>query len=142
MSNLTPKQRKFITAYLRTGNGRQAALEAGYRGNDHTLRQTAYETLTKPYVKAAIAERLRGEEGMQQRLAGEIRAIAFAPVKEDVGIAAKLRALELLAKIEGMFRDEAKSTINVNVGVLADVRAMSEYELLRMLSRSAINNDI
>lgn len=57
---LTPKQHKFIAAYLGSchGNGVKAARAAGYTGNDHTLRSIASENLTKPDIAAAIREAL------------------------------------------------------------------------------------
>lgn len=51
---LTPKQQRFVAEYLIDLNGTQAAIRAGY--SKHTARQTAYETLSKPYIQEAIAE--------------------------------------------------------------------------------------
>lgn len=54
---MTPKQKKFCDYYLETGNATEAAERAGY--NPKTAKQTGYENLTKPYIKAYIDERTR-----------------------------------------------------------------------------------
>ncbi|TQV71604.1 hypothetical protein FLL45_20865 [Aliikangiella marina] len=52
---LTDKQRSFIDNYLANGsNGVQAARDAGYKGNDNTLRQVAHQNLEKENIKAEI----------------------------------------------------------------------------------------
>ena len=60
---LTPKQQRFIQAYLLNGGiGSAAARTAGYRGNDQTLRAVASETLTKPNVVDAISAARRATQ--------------------------------------------------------------------------------
>ena len=51
---LTPKQKKFVAEYLKTGNATESARRAGYAGNDDTLRQVGAENLAKPYIALAI----------------------------------------------------------------------------------------
>lgn len=55
---LTPKQLKFIAAYLGSahGNATEAARQADYSGNDHVLRQVGYENLTKPDIALVITK--------------------------------------------------------------------------------------
>lgn len=53
---LSHKQQRFVEAYISTGNGTQAARDAGYSGNDNTLGTTAHKLLQRPAVKAAIHE--------------------------------------------------------------------------------------
>lgn len=63
MAKLTTKQQIFVSAYCSNGfNGTKAAIEAGY--SEHTARQAATETLSKPYIieeidkyKASISEK-------------------------------------------------------------------------------------
>lgn len=54
--DLTPKQRAFVIAYRRCGIGVDAAREAGYEGNDQTLRKAASENLTKGNIVRALRE--------------------------------------------------------------------------------------
>lgn len=58
---LTPKQEAFTEEYLANGfNGVQAAKEAGYSGDDATLRAIASENLTKPNIASRVRARLDG----------------------------------------------------------------------------------
>lgn len=49
---LTPKQAKFVEEYLLDGNGRRAAIAAGY--SERTAHVIANENLNKPYIKELI----------------------------------------------------------------------------------------
>ena len=60
---LTPKQQRFVQAYLLNGGiGSAAAKTAGYKGKDETLRVMASENLAKPYVVDAISRARRETE--------------------------------------------------------------------------------
>lgn len=52
---LTPKQKKFADEYIKTGNGLQSALTAGY--SKKTAGMIASENLKKPYLAQYIADR-------------------------------------------------------------------------------------
>ena len=58
---LTDKQKVFVLAYCRCFNGAKAAREAGY--SEDIARQIAHENMTKPYISAAISEKME-EWGM------------------------------------------------------------------------------
>jgi phage terminase small subunit len=49
---LTPKQAKFVEEYLLDGNGRRAAIAAGY--SERTAHVIANENLNKPYIAELI----------------------------------------------------------------------------------------
>jgi phage terminase small subunit len=52
---LTHKQTLFISYYLENGgNATKAAINAGYKGSNDTLRAIARENLTKPHICAEI----------------------------------------------------------------------------------------
>lgn len=58
---LTAKQEAFVEEYLGNGfNGVQAARNAGYEGNDATLRAIASENLTKPNIASRVRARIEG----------------------------------------------------------------------------------
>ncbi|MCD0434330.1 terminase small subunit [Lacticaseibacillus paracasei subsp. paracasei] len=57
---MTAKQQKFVDQYIKFGNAKQAALEAGY--SPKTAKQMGVENLSKPYLKAAIDERMKAIE--------------------------------------------------------------------------------
>jgi phage terminase small subunit len=50
---LTLKQAKFTKEYLKSGNGTQAAIKAGYSKN--SAHDIASENLRKPEIKEAVA---------------------------------------------------------------------------------------
>jgi len=53
---MTERQKRFVDNYIDSGNGAEAARNAGYaEGN---ARQQANENITKPDIKAAIADRM------------------------------------------------------------------------------------
>lgn len=132
---LTLKQERFVNAYIRTGNGRLAAKEAGYNGNDHTLEQIASENLRKPEVTAAIASAFQPEETLAERVVSEIKLLAFATTDEPMSQANKIRSLELLAKVLQMFK-ETDVKVDVNFpGTHRDLREMTEQELVAELNR-------
>lgn len=56
---LTDKQKMFIDQYFICGfNATEAARQAGYQGNEDTLRSIASENLTKPYIRSEIDRRM------------------------------------------------------------------------------------
>lgn len=63
MQKLTEKQRRFVNAYIETGNATEAAKKAGYRAK--TAAVTGHENLRKPNVKNAITARLKELEDAQ-----------------------------------------------------------------------------
>lgn len=56
-SKLTPKQQRFVEEYLKDLNATRAAVRAGYSAR--TADRIAHETLRKPAVADAVAERMR-----------------------------------------------------------------------------------
>jgi len=54
LSELSPKQRRFVEEYLIDLNATQAAIRAGY--SPDSARSIGCENLTKPDIEAAIAE--------------------------------------------------------------------------------------
>lgn len=57
--DLTTKQRKFIDAYVKSGNATRAAIEAGY--SERSARQQGWENLKNPYISEQITARLDAE---------------------------------------------------------------------------------
>ena len=65
MDKLTPKQKRFCEEYVKNGgNGARAARDAGYDGEDSTLKVIAYENLTKPHLKEYIEEIQPKDDGI------------------------------------------------------------------------------
>lgn len=81
---ITEKQKVFINEYLRDFNGTQAAIRAGY--SPKTARQTAYENLTKPYIRQEISTMLErlydGLKNDQERILRELAIVGFSRVTD------------------------------------------------------------
>tara|TARA_B100001094_G_C17936089_1_gene673184 strand:+ start:353 stop:799 length:447 start_codon:yes stop_codon:yes gene_type:complete len=115
---LTLRQEKFIRFYLETGNGAEAARQAGY--SPHTARVIAYENLLKPYIKQAIATK-RDElmHDSDEKIALYLQMLE----KESNGAdqsSSRIRALELLLKAHGAFIDRIE-TVQFDGAFLADL---------------------
>ena len=79
LPKLTPKQRRFVGAYLLSGNATQAALEAGYSAK--TARFIGSENLTKPNIKAHVdaahqRQLARGQQ-RQDDICDHMRTLAY-----------------------------------------------------------------
>ncbi|HOI30886.1 MAG TPA: terminase small subunit [Melioribacteraceae bacterium] len=81
---ITGKQRLFIEEYLKDFNGTQAAVRAGY--SKKTARQTAYENLTKPYIRQEISRELEriydGHKNDQEKIIRELAIVAFSRITD------------------------------------------------------------
>lgn len=132
VGKLTDKQKRFIEEYLIDLNATQAAIRAGY--SEDTAKEMGYENLTKPHIQEAIqqAKNQRSERTQITQddvLNGLLEVIAMSTGKkvvvetdvaknesgELVGFdiaktkfepAAANKALELLGKHLGMFKDK------------------------------------
>ena len=84
MSDLNPKQRRFIAEYLKDQNGTQAAIRAGYARR--SAKEQACDLLTKPNIRSAVdkalAEISRKAEVTRERILQSLLNIAeFDPRK-------------------------------------------------------------
>lgn len=98
MRELSPKQMKFVTAYIECGVASDAARAAGYSAS--TSRRAAQKLMKNPKVKAAIdagRERLRkeGEYDLEKAVADLDRYIAGAIAKNQYNAVAKLNETKL-----------------------------------------------
>ena len=86
---LTEKQKRFCDEYIKLGNAKEAAINAGY--SKKTAKSMGSENLTKPDLKKYIDERmeqLASERIMSaQEILERLSLIANAEIKETVVIA-------------------------------------------------------
>lgn len=103
-SRLTEQQKIFCREYIKTGNGQQSAIKAGYA--KHTAIKQASRLLTKADVKSEIARLSAKKEEKAIADAEEVMrtftAIARGEIKDQFGLDASLndriKALQELAK--------------------------------------------
>ncbi len=124
MNDLTVKQRKFINAYLISGNASRAAIEAGY--SPKCARAIGQENLTKPNISQEINRRLKQiEEQFSINRDKVIRGLLKEAQNEDEGSthSARVRAWECLGKTLGLFMDKKEISIKAQVKIIYGILA-------------------
>jgi phage terminase small subunit len=136
---LTLKQKAFADYYIETGNATEAAIKAGY--SKKTAKETGYENLTKPHIKAYIEERMAEKD--KKRIASQDEILEFltkvmrgeiteqVPIfvgegfqhLEDKDISAKdrIKAAELLGKRYMMWTEKQNIDANMQVQIIDDL---------------------
>lgn len=112
--SLTPKQKRFVTEYLRTLNASEAARRAGY--SKKTAYSIGHENLSKPEIKAAIDSVLDQEDveaaWITRRMVAQAKGEIPTEVEHDgEGEVVKSRfktheALDKLARVKGLYQGE------------------------------------
>jgi hypothetical protein len=122
---MTPKQDRFITEYLTTGNGTQAAIKAGY--SPKRADQQAYENLRKPEIRRALKDRLN-EQGITesfllQKISEGLEAYTVKTVSHEGKVtderaypnfAVRWRYIDTALKLRGMYPAEKKHGADYN----------------------------
>jgi len=121
---LTPKQRAFVEAYIRTKHGVNSAREAGYKGEYKTLSAVAVENLEKPLIKRAIFEannaRIQSLQISHDTVIGWLQEVRVRSMQQEPVLNSKgeetgeyrydsngaIRASELIGKHFGMWKKE------------------------------------
>ncbi len=106
---MTQRQKRFVEEYLMDLNAAAAARRAGYQG-----KNAGYLLLRKSHVhkavEAAIHQRSERNLVSQDAVVKALCDVAFSSASDESGakvkLGSKLRALELLGKHLGMFRQE------------------------------------
>ncbi len=135
------KQRKFVKAYLRTGNKKQAALEA-YDTSERNANQVATETLKKP-TTIEYMKRIMDQAGMtDEAVANGLKLITEAGLSEQslkqANPAHALKALEMTSKLKDLFPAEKKKIEKNTLSVKLEGMSMQELqEKLDKLSNEA-----
>lgn len=80
--SLTPKQQRFVDAYLISLNATQAYLDAGYHGSANVAAVEAHKLLRNPKIIAALQTRQArlqaSTQVTQERVLHELALVAFA----------------------------------------------------------------
>lgn len=105
---LTPKQNKFIKEWIKTGDGTNSAIKAGY--SKKTARFIASENLTKPYIKSKI-EKVMSKEAEELGLNAEyvlLKLKKFAESDSEKIAPTVLKSIELIGRHLKMFHEHEK----------------------------------
>jgi phage terminase small subunit len=132
---MTEKQKKFCDYYLETGNAKESAIKAGY--SKKTAKETGYENLTKPYIKAYIEERTKQMD--EERIAKPQEVLEYLTrvmngqeldqFGLDAALSDRTKAAELLAKRYRLF--DAKDTRTLSEIEKEKEKLQLEYQKLQ-----------
>lgn len=79
---LTVKQKKFVDFYVETGNATESAIRAGY--SKRTAAVIGQENLRKPYIRKAIAARLKELESERVADAKEVMQFLTSAMRGEL----------------------------------------------------------
>lgn len=125
---LTMKQRMFVELYV--GNGTEAAKQAGYSGSSATLAQIASENLKNPMIRELIDQRI--EQKVEVIVADRTERMSFwtsIMKSSDFEVRDRLKASELLAKVEGDFIDKKEKNRGPTLeDLILEAHSLMDYE--------------
>lgn len=112
MSELNPKQQRFVEEYLIDMNATQAAIRAGY--SEKTAAVIGAENLIKPNIQAELSKRIKATSERlqitQDDVIKELRAIADKAMSAEQ-FSAAVRCYELIGKHIGMFKTQSSKDV-------------------------------
>lgn len=108
-AKLTDQQMRFVTEYLKDCNGKQAAIRAGYAPRSAEVQASRLLSLDKVQneIKARQTELRKREESVSERIRRRLWEES-EDYSEFASHSARIRALEILAKIYGEFELDNK----------------------------------
>ena len=120
---LTKKERIFTDEYVKTTNGTQSAITAGY--SEKTASVTASKMLRKPkvrqYIDAIMDERSKDTIATADEVLEYLTRVVRGEEKDafglDVSVADKTKAAELLGKRHMLFTDKVKLDAEIEIDI-------------------------
>lgn len=120
---LTKKERIFADEYVKTTNGTQSAITAGY--SEKTASVTGSKMLRKPkvrqYIDAIMDERSKDTIATADEVLEYLTRVVRGEEKDafglDVSVADKTKAAELLGKRHMLFTDKVKLSAEVEIDI-------------------------
>lgn len=120
---LTKKERIFADEYVKTTNGTQSAITAGY--SEKTARSKGSQLLTKinvrQYIDAVMNERSKDTIATADEVLEYLTRVVRGEEKDafglDVSVADKTKAAELLGKRHMLFTDKVKLDAEIEIDV-------------------------
>lgn len=106
-------------------NGTEVARQAGYKGENGTLRAVASENLIKPNIRKEIAKRVEAaHSGAEFTVEKDMQDLQLIMAMADGRYAAAVRCVELQVRHLKMIRDKVehdKATDEVSTGELVQL---------------------
>lgn len=123
---LTLKQQRFVKEYIKTGNGTQSAIKAGY--SKHTANEIAAENLAKPSIKLKIEKVMSKEAeeiGLNARKILSVLNNILDRQDDDKLLSHVLKAAELSGKHLKLWHDDK---VDLTVQHKAAIAQLEELE--------------
>jgi len=135
---MTTKERLFIHYYLTEANynGTKACIMAGY-SRKYADRQ-AYKLLHKVEINRAIQEKLKELELTDTTIRQRLGQIATSGKKESN----QVRALEVLAKIQGLLKDTNTQQVSIFSGIKEDLPQLNRESVTKQEATGGIKEDL
>lgn len=120
---LTKKERIFADEYVKTTNGTQSAITAGY--SEKSARSKGSQLLTKinvrQYIDAVMNERSKDTIATADEVLEYLTRVVRGEEKDafglDVSVADKTKAAELLGKRHMLFTDKVKLDAEIEIDI-------------------------
>lgn len=136
IKNLTINQKKFVKAYIQTGNGKEAVKKA--YPNNHDEAPTASKLLKKPHIQQAIQEAFNRFDRDVDKEIGQLIKVADAKDMKDLPTYTdKLKANELLLKLRGAFN---QPNMNLNLSFTGNIEDLPEGQAREILEKIRSKN--
>lgn len=117
MPKLTEKQKRFCEEYLIDLNATQAAIRAGYK-NPEIGRQIITKNNVSEYLNSLMKKRSENTGVTAEKVVKELESIAF--IETEITGKEKIKALELLGKHLGMFKDKLELETDTDLKISID----------------------
>lgn len=118
MKALTEKQRRFCLEFMQCGNATAAYIAAGYAANKIASHSNAYKLMQDPRIKKEIARLRELSESEKIADARELKEVLTKFVRDEDGSKSdRIRAAELLAKLQGALVNKQEVTTDLIIDV-------------------------
>jgi phage terminase small subunit len=133
MDILTERQSRFLQEYIQIGNATKAAINAGYSA--HTAQEQGCKLLKHPIISKQLEaykaqytrESIANATELQERLTTIIRS-------DNEKTPDKTRAIELLAKLQGLMIERSETTQAIDMEALKNLSINELLDLRKTLS--------
>lgn len=123
MKLLNPRQEKFCIEYARTGNATIAYKLAGFQSKSNESAQANSARLLADEIKdTTVADRQELLQFTTAVLRGEIKSVVLGrdgnPIELPAQLKDRLKSLELLAKLQGLFVSKQELEISQSIPIV------------------------
>lgn len=131
---MTLKQKKLAKEYIKSGNGSDAARKAGYPAR--SAGTVACEILKKPHVIEFMEKFGQNHDALKDFTDEHILSALVEQIISCQGESAKIRAIELLGKSRGLFKDvRINETRPSSESIIARAHAELGPEMAKLLEQ-------